>query len=182
MKIVGLADPAVERAEAVLANKRATLAATAYNDTIIYPSIKAATEALKDTPPQLVILGCPPAFRGTTDKTRGFDAEQIITDAFPNAALFVEKPVGTGSVEEAKKVAELLESRKSNLVSVGYMLRYSAAVQKMKNIIEENDLTVMMTSARYVMGESPCHLLSDYTLSKGPDRSIRGVEETRLVG
>jgi hypothetical protein len=34
------------------------------------------------------------------------------------------------------------------------MLRYSAAAQKMKDIIKENGLTVMMTSARYVMGES----------------------------
>jgi predicted dehydrogenase len=68
--------------------------------------------------------------------------------------LFVEKPVSTGSVEEAKGVADLLESRKASIVSVGYMLRYSAAVQKIKEIIRENNLTVMMTSARYIMGES----------------------------
>lgn len=77
----------------------------------------------------------------------------MLSDAFPKAGLFVEKPVSTGSVEEAKGVADLLESRKGGIVSVGYMLRYSAAVQKMKNIIQENGLTVMMTSARYVMGE-----------------------------
>jgi predicted dehydrogenase len=71
-------------------------------------------------------------------------------DAFPRSALFVEKPVSAGTVGEAKKVAELLEAR-DNLVSVGYMLRYSAAVQKMKQILDENGLTVMMTSARYVM-------------------------------
>ena len=137
----------------MLEQKSLSLAASAYADTVVYPSVKAATKALGSSPPDLILLGCPPAFRGTTDASKGFNTEEIITDAFPTSALFVEKPVSTGSVEEAKKVADLLESRKSNLVSVGYMLRYSAAVQKMKQIIEENKLTVMMTSARYVMGE-----------------------------
>jgi predicted dehydrogenase len=36
-----------------------------------------------------------------------------------------------------------------NIVSVGYMLRYLRCVQKMKQIIHENDLTVMATIARY---------------------------------
>lgn len=56
-------------------------------------------------------------------------------------------------MDEAKTVGEQL-SRTGNLVSVGYMLRYSKAVQKMKEIIVENQLEVMMTSARYVMGRS----------------------------
>lgn len=151
--MVGLVDPAVDRAEIVLATKRKTLAASAYNKTVIYPSVKAATEALSSSPPNLVLLGCPPAFRGTMDASKGFNLEEVITDAFPTSALFVEKPVSTRPVEDVKQVAALLESRKSNVVSVGYMLRYSAAVQKMKRIIEENNLVVMMTSARYVMGE-----------------------------
>jgi len=152
--VVGLVDPATERAEAVLAQKKISFAASAYADTVIYPSVQAVAKALSSSPPDLILLGCPPAFRGTTDPSKGFNTEIILTDAFPTSALFVEKPVSTGSVEEAKKVADLLESRKDNLVSVGYMLRYSAAVQKMKQIIQENNLTVMMTSARYVMGGS----------------------------
>jgi predicted dehydrogenase len=82
------------------------------------------------------------------------NAEDQLTEAFSKAAMFVEKPVSTGPVDEAWAVGDLLESRKDNLVSVGYMLRYSAAAQKMKDIIKENGLTVMMTSARYVMGKS----------------------------
>jgi Putative oxidoreductase C terminal domain len=34
-------------------------------------------------------------------------------------------------------------------MSVRYMLRYLKAVQMMKKIIEENNLTVMCTTARY---------------------------------
>lgn len=36
-----------------------------------------------------------------------------------------------------------------NTVSVGYMLRYLRCVQKMKQIIHDNNLTVMATNARY---------------------------------
>lgn len=152
MKIVGLVDPATSRAEAVLKAKSLTFAASAYADTPIHPSVKDAISALSSNPPEMILLGSPPAFRGTTDPSKGFNTEVQLTEGFPNAALFVEKPVSTGSVEEALKVAEYLEG-KGNLVSVGYMLRYSAAVQKMKQILKENNLEVMMTSARYVMGE-----------------------------
>jgi predicted dehydrogenase len=142
----------------VLTAKRSTLAASAYADTKLYATLKEATSALIKTPPQIVILGSPPAFRGRMSPDKGLDAEKTLSDAFPEAGLFVEKPVSTGSVEEAKGVADLLESRKEGIVSVGYMLRYSAAVQKMKDIIRENNLTVMMTSARYVMGKSALQL------------------------
>lgn len=37
-----------------------------------------------------------------------------------------------------------------NIISVGYMLRYLRCVQKMKQIIATNNLTVMGTIARYV--------------------------------
>jgi len=40
--------------------------------------------------------------------------------------------------------------KNGNIVSVGYMLRYLRCVQKMKQIIHENNLTVMATNARYV--------------------------------
>lgn len=134
--------------------KLSTLAASAYTDTRLFASLTEATNALRQSPPRLVILGSPPAFRGRISPDKGLDAEKTVSDAFPKAGLFVEKPVSTGSVEEAQGVADLLESRKEGIVSVGYMLRYSAAVQKMKDIIQENNLTVMMTSARYVMGRS----------------------------
>ncbi|OCF59345.1 NAD binding dehydrogenase [Kwoniella mangroviensis CBS 10435] len=150
LKIVGLVDPATARAQAVLDAKRLTFASPAYADTPIYHSVQEAISRLSASPPDLVLLGSPPAFRGTTDPSKGFNTEIQLAEGFPKAALFVEKPVSTGSVEEASKVAQYLEG-KPNLVSVGYMLRYSAAVQKMKQILKQNKLAVMMTSARYVM-------------------------------
>jgi predicted dehydrogenase len=158
LHVVGLVDPDKKRSEAVLNAKRSTLSATAYANTRVFASLQEATSALSQTPPQIIVLGSPPAFRGRISHDKGLDAEKTLSDAFPKAGLFVEKPVSTGSVEEAKSVADLLESRKEGIVSVGYMLRYSAAVQRMKNIIQENQLTVMMTSARYVMGKSALQL------------------------
>lgn len=134
----------------MLRAKSLTLAAPAYAQTKIYKSIGDATKALAQKPPALVLLGSPPAFRGRL--TPGIDAEKQLVDAFPESGLFVEKPVSTGTVEDASAVAKMLKDKRN--VSVGYMLRYSKAVQKMNQIIKENNLTVMMTSARYVMGKS----------------------------
>jgi len=123
-------DPAEHRARAVLEAKRLTPAAPAYADTAIYPNIVAAAQALASSPPSLVILGSPPALRGRCDANQGLNAEELLTDAFPKSALFVEKPVSTATVKEAQGVAQLPQGRKANVVSVGYMLRYSAAAQK----------------------------------------------------
>ncbi len=149
LRVVGIVDPATDGAPAVLAAKAVSPAAPAYAGTAVYPSVKAA--AAQSPPPDLVIVGCPPAFRGTLDVSRGFDIERQLSDAFPAAALFIEKPVAAGAVADAQAVAALLEARKANLVAVGYMLRYSAAVQFMQRIIRDNALVAMMTSARYVM-------------------------------
>lgn len=81
------------------------------------------------------------------------NTEQLLADAFPDSAFFIEKPVSTAPSTEAEGVARLLRARPTIIVSVGYMLRYSAAVQKIQQIIKENGLTVMMTSARYIMGQ-----------------------------
>jgi hypothetical protein len=59
------------------------------------------------------------------------------------------QPVGTGTIDAAKTVTDKLIAN-GNIVSVGYMLRYLRCVQKMKQIIHENNLTVMATNARYV--------------------------------
>ena len=118
-----------------------------------------------------IIVGCPPAYRGGT--TKGTDLEINLIKYFPKTAYFIEKvsdhyqfiakssrgqPVGTGTVEAAKQVSQHLAQNR-NIVSVGYMLRYLQCVQKMKQIIRENGLTVMATNARYV---SACSCASSF--------------------
>ncbi|ORX35106.1 putative oxidoreductase C terminal-domain-containing protein [Kockovaella imperatae] len=149
LNVVGVVDPMTARAESVLEAKRLTVARPAYQRTTVFPTIQEAAKALSSSPPHIVIVGSPPAFRGQMQQPN--NAEEQLSTAFPSAGMFVEKPVSTGAVEQATMVGKFLESRKENIVSVGYMLRYSAAVQKMQQIIKDNGLTVMMTSGRYVM-------------------------------
>jgi len=99
--------------------------------------------------PKAVVIGSPPMFRGSTHSGR--DIEIQLLKKFPGIALFVEKPVATGQFVELKdsfEVAKAIESS-GNVCSVGYMLRYLKAVQMMKKTIEENNLRVMATIARY---------------------------------
>jgi len=116
--------------------------------------------------PRAVVVGSPPMFRGTLKPGR--DIEVQILKHFPGVALFIEKPIATGpahEIEEAFQIAKSIEDSKT-ICSVGYvnsykqylslsygylryMLRYLKAVQMMKSILEENNLTVMATIARY---------------------------------
>lgn len=149
LKVIGLVDPARSRAEDVLSKKMASFVASAYKDTKIFANwdecvagLKAAKEA-----PHAVMIGSPAAFHGSTQP--GADLELQVLKAFPNAALFVEKPISASPVPTCLELAQIIEDRRT-VCSVGYMLRYLKVVQRMKNILEENNLTVMATVARYV--------------------------------
>jgi len=121
----------------------------AYTDTKVFSNIADAGAGLKgDLAPTMIIVGIPPEGRGTTKP--GHDAEIQLSGAFPHAALLVEKPISLDSVEELTKVAKVLKER-NILTCIGYMLRYTKVAQEMKKIIRENNLTVMATSARYIM-------------------------------
>ncbi|GFZ45624.1 Uncharacterized protein JCM24511_03352, partial [Saitozyma sp. JCM 24511] len=149
LKVVALIDPSTARAETVLEGKRASFVESAYRDTKVFKTIEdyhAFLKSSKAGDPDAIVVGCPPAYRGGT--TKGTDLELTLIKYFPKTAYFVEKPVGTGTIESAKEVTKALIDN-GNIVSVGYMLRYLRCVQRMKQIIHENNLTVMATNARY---------------------------------
>ncbi|KAK4048794.1 hypothetical protein OIV83_004560 [Microbotryomycetes sp. JL201] len=150
LKVVAIIDPMTATAEKVLARKRASFVVSAYQDTRICKTFDEFVETMTDAErPHAFIVGSPPAFRGSLQPGR--DIEMQILKAFPEntPAMFIEKPISTGSVEDALSVAKtLVDSR--TVVSVGYFLRYLRVVQKMRAIIEENELHVMATVARYV--------------------------------
>ncbi|WVQ78334.1 hypothetical protein IAT38_000419 [Cryptococcus sp. DSM 104549] len=149
LKVTALIDPSVGRAEKVLEGKRQSFVESAYKGTQVYRTIEDYHQALKSAgqqDPDAIVVGCPPAYRGGT--TKGTDLEINLLKLFPKTAYFIEKPVGTGTVEAAKEVTQKLIEN-GNIVSVGYMLRYLRCVQKMKQIIHDNNLTVMATNARY---------------------------------
>ncbi|KAF8590585.1 NAD binding dehydrogenase [Ramaria rubella] len=150
LKVVALIDPAVDRAAIVLQKKRDSFVVSAYANTRIFKTLDDFIKnSTPEEAPQAVIVGCPPAFRGSIKPGR--DLELQIIKHFPGVPLFVEKPIATGpreGVEDAFAVAKAIDDS-GTICSVGYMLRYLRAVQMMKQIIEENNLTVMSTVARY---------------------------------
>ncbi|KAH9920425.1 putative oxidoreductase C terminal-domain-containing protein [Fomitopsis serialis] len=138
LRVVGLVDPDQSRAAAALAGKQASDAASAYTSCKTFSTVAEAVANLSDgLLPQLAIVGAPPFARGSD--VPGADIELQLSTAFPGCALFVEKPVSSGPVDGSQK--------RRTLVGVGYMLRYSRG----RKIIEENNLVVMGTNARYVM-------------------------------
>ncbi|TFK54941.1 hypothetical protein OE88DRAFT_1778962 [Heliocybe sulcata] len=150
LKVVALIDPNTERAASVLEKKCASFVVSAYQNTRIFKTLEDFVKNMSPRDrPKAVIVGSPPMFRGTTKPGR--DIELQILKAFPGVALFIEKPVATGPKEEISEGFELAKriSDSGTLCSVGYMLRYLRAVQTMKRIIVENQLTVMATVARY---------------------------------
>ncbi|KAF8136621.1 putative oxidoreductase C terminal-domain-containing protein [Boletus edulis] len=150
LKVVALIDPATERATAVLQKKCDSFVVSAYRDTRVYKSLDDfAKNVTPKERPRAFVIGSPPMFRGTLQPGR--DIEMQIQKHFPGVAMFIEKPIATGDkseIEETFKIAKFI-SESGAITSVGYMLRYLKATQKMKQIIEENNLVVMATIARY---------------------------------
>ena len=134
----------------MLQKKCETFVRSAYENTRVFKTLEDFVRNMspKDTP-RAVIVGSPPMFRGTLQSGR--DIEIQIMKYFPGVAMFIEKPAATGpasELPEAFAVAKAI-NESGTLCSVGYMLRYLRAVQMMKQIIIENNLTVMATIARY---------------------------------
>ncbi|KAF5358182.1 hypothetical protein D9756_001625 [Leucocoprinus leucothites] len=150
LKVVALIDPAIERATAVLQKKCDSFVVSAYQDTRVYKTLEDFVKNM--TPkerPRAIIIGSPPMFRGCLQP--GKDVEVQILKHLPGVAMFIEKPIATGPhqyLQDGFQIAKMITETKT-VCSVGYMLRYLKAVQLMKQIIEENELTVMSTIARY---------------------------------
>ena len=148
--MVALIDPAIERATAVLQKKCETFVRSAYENTRVFKTLEDFVRNMsKKDMPRAVIVGSPPMFRGTLQPGR--DVETQIMKYFPGVAMFIEKPAATGPASELTEAFAIAKavSESGTICSVGYMLRYLRAVQMMKQIINDNNLTVMATIARY---------------------------------
>ncbi|GAA6012134.1 hypothetical protein JCM11491_001760 [Sporobolomyces phaffii] len=149
LKVVALIDPNEKTAKAVLDRKRNSFVVSAYKDTRICPSLDDFVSTMKDHErPHAFIVGSPAAFRGSTAQGRDFELQVLKHFPKNTPSMFIEKPLSTDSAERALEVSRTLVDHGS-VVSVGYFLRYLRVVQKMRSIIEDNDLEVMATNARY---------------------------------
>ena len=110
LKVVALIDPAIDRATAVLSKKRETFVRSAYEQTRVFKTLEDFVKNMTAKErPRAVVIGSPPMFRGTTRPGR--DVELQVLKHFPEAALFIEKPIATGpedEIEEAFKVSNAI--------------------------------------------------------------------------
>ncbi|GAA5840404.1 hypothetical protein JCM11251_006551 [Rhodosporidiobolus azoricus] len=150
LKVVAILDPNAAAAKARLDVKRASFVEMAYRDTRVCSSLDDFVSTMQEHErPHAFIVGSPAAFRGSTQQGRDFELQVLKHFPQDTPAMFIEKPLSADSVDNALEVSRQLVDSKT-VVSVGYFLRYLRVVQKMRSIIEDNDLEVMATVARYV--------------------------------
>ena len=119
-KVVGLVDPATDRAASALTQKRDSAVVSAYQDTRIFKTFLDFIQQMtpKDRP-RAVIIGSPPMFRGSTHAGR--DLELQVLKELPGVALFIEKPVATGpeeGIQDLFMIAKAINSS-TTICSVG---------------------------------------------------------------
>jgi len=123
LRVVGVADPDIARATARLKQRRGSM----YSDAKAYARYEAMIEEQR---PEAVWIGVPPNAHGTTEA--GKDME--LRCAARGIHLFIEKPLSAARPEAVRGVAAALEKSKV-ITSVGYMFRYSRAIERMKKLL-----------------------------------------------
>ena len=120
LQFVGIADPLTEKAEEVLAVRKASPAGSLYAECRVYPTTAAMLEEAR---PDAVLVGTPPHVRGELQS--GKDLELCLVKAGVHA--FVEKPLSAALPEEFNKYVSAMQQaqdeNKQIVISVGYMFR-----------------------------------------------------------
>lgn len=120
LKVVALIDPVVERATSVIQKKCDSFVVSAYQGTRVFKSFEEFVKNMTPSDfPKAIIVGSPPMYRGSTKPGR--DIELQILKHFPGVAIFVEKPIATGTEEEigdCYKIAKEIEES-CTICSVG---------------------------------------------------------------
>ncbi|EPY51671.1 NAD binding dehydrogenase [Schizosaccharomyces cryophilus OY26] len=149
LRVNALINPIPNETNRVLDSKRDSNVSYAYNETKMYTSMTEYLDYLSRHPedePNAFVIGIPPDFHGSNKV--GADMELQIVRQFPNAALFIEKPITSAAVEDAFDVVRQLEQHQA-IISIGYMFRYLKVVEAAKKYIQDNNLNIVCTIARY---------------------------------
>jgi len=150
--VVGICDPFVKQAETVLEVRRSNPDARLkkmWENTRCFANL---TDMLDATNPHCVFIGVPPAYHGATLK----NADIEMQCARRGVHMFVEKPLSCHPVSEVETVNAVVQDavKQGLVVSVGYMFRYSAAVLKMKELIDQYG-PIRAFNARYLCAYTP---------------------------
>jgi len=163
--VVGAADLEVARAQRVLAERLAGPAAGMYAQAKAFADLG---QMLAEARPHAVFVGLPPECHGLTSPP----GDDELACAAAGVHIFLEKPLGSMPPERLAPVADALDEAAGQglIVSVGYMLRYGRAIDKMRQLIAEAPLGVRAVIARYncAYSEIPKPAWWDTRLSGGP--------------
>ena len=125
IRVVGVADPVVERAETEIRQRTQAhfRGAQAYAD---------VRDLIREQRPDALWIGVPPNAHGT--RKPGADIElQCVTSGIH---MLIEKPLSAEPPEVVRPVLEAI-SGSGLIVSVGYMFRYAQAIATMRKILAE---------------------------------------------
>lgn len=142
LHLVGVADVDVAAAERKLRERAGPM----YEGTRVFGSF---AEMLERCDLDAVWIGLPPCAHGAADNGR--DVELRCAEA--GVHLFIEKPLSACPPAEVRKVADAL-ARSDVIVSVGYMFRYSKAVERMAELLAEGGARPTAFLARYACAYS----------------------------
>jgi predicted dehydrogenase len=135
LRVVGAADPDTARAAAALKKRsgppslRFGAAGAMYADARPYGDYRAMLDAQR---PDAVWIGVPPNAHGTTEPGRDMEVQC----AQRGVHMFIEKPLSAARPEAVRRAAAVLGKSKV-ITSVGYMFRYSRAIDLMRGILAE---------------------------------------------
>ena len=165
LTVVGVADPDTERAEKALAAREAGSAAKMYAKAKVFSDYR---EMLEQARPDAVFIGVPPDAHARCEPPKDME----IACAEAGAHVFLEKPLAAWPPEEMAGVAEAMATaaERGLILSVGYMFRYSRAVETMRQILGESPGGVRAVLARYDCAYSLIAKVEwwDVRLSGGP--------------
>jgi predicted dehydrogenase len=181
LTVVGIADPDVERAERVLNQRRSGAALRLYAETRVFADFR---KMLGQGRPDAVFIGVPPSAHAQTQPPG--DMELICATA--GVHMFIEKPLSSAPPQDVAPIAQTLSRAQEQglIVSVGYMFRYSRAVQRMRELIDQTPGGIRAFVARYNCAYSQIDKKEwwDIRFSGGPivEQATHFCDLARLLG
>jgi predicted dehydrogenase len=137
LEVVGVADPDTKRAARALAVRSHPM----FRSARVFPDVYSLIAEVR---PQAVWIGVPPSAHGTTEPGRDVEA----ACARAGIHMFIEKPLSAAPPDDVRSLAGRLASQ-DVIVSVGYMFRYSCAIERMRAILDADGVTPRLFIGRY---------------------------------
>lgn len=137
LQVFAVVDPNVQLCRQRIIEREASHHGAAWQDTVVAESLSEARDKIHHSAEiHLIVLGCPPHYRGTSQEGKDMDLQ--IIKYFPKVrGVLIEKPIAAqdpfdADCSQVKQILKRWSEEEGTIISVGYMLRYLSAVKKIK--------------------------------------------------